>query len=69
MLCSPGPRNCGILSVELGHFENGAWVGEMRLNGDETGANYRAKLPINEHNPYFEPSKPRVLKVRVYRHD
>lgn len=66
---TPGPRNTGILSVELGHFEDGMWVGEMRLNGDETGANYRAKLPINENNPYFEPTKPKILKVRVYRHD
>lgn len=66
---TPGPRNCGILSVELGHFEDGKWIGEMRLNGDETGANYRAKLPINEGNPFYEPSRPKILKVRVYRHD
>ncbi|HOD80075.1 MAG: Beta-galactosidase precursor [Planctomycetes bacterium ADurb.Bin126] len=64
-----GPRNCGILSVELGRFEQGKWVCQMRLNGDETGANYRARLPVNPANPHYEPNRPKILKVRVYRYD
>lgn len=66
---TPGPRSTGILSVELGHFEKDKWISEMRLNGDETGANYVAKLPPNFHNTYLDPMKPMILKIRVYRYD
>lgn len=65
----PGPRHTNILSVEMGRFEDGLWVRELRLNGDETAANYRAKIPPNTRNTHLDPSKPRILKVRVYRHD
>jgi len=66
---TPGPRHTNILDVELGHFENGRWIRELRLNGDETSANYRAKIPSNTSNTFIDPTKPRILKVRVYRHD
>ncbi len=67
---APGPRrNAGILSVELGRPEKGAWVTEMRLNGDETGAHHVAKLPPNTDNAFLDPSRPRILRVRVYRYD
>ena len=67
---APGPRRgAGILRVELGRFDRGAWVTEMRLNGDETGANYVAKLPPNPDNAFLDPLLPRILRVRLYRYD
>jgi hypothetical protein len=66
---TPGPRYTNILDVEMGHFERNRWVRELRLNGDETAANHRAKIPPNTRNTFLDPSKPRILKVRVYRHD
>lgn len=65
----PGLRNTAILSVEMGRFENGVFHTELFLNGDETGANYRAKLPPNTSNQFLTPAKPRILRVKVYRHD
>jgi hypothetical protein len=62
-----GLRHSGILSVELGHFQKGIFHPDLRLNGDETGANYRAKIPPNPSNTFLDPSKPRILRVRVYR--
>lgn len=66
---TPGPRQTQILSVEMGRVEKGRFVCELRLNGDETGANYRAKIPAFASNLFLEPAKPRILRVRVYRHD
>jgi len=66
---TPGPRQTDILSVEMGRIEKGAFVVELRLNGDETGANCRAKIPPNPSNLFLNPTKPRILRVRVYRHD
>jgi hypothetical protein len=66
---TPGPRYTGILDVEMGHFESGRWLRELHLNGDETGANHVAKIPPNTRNTFLDPSRPRILKVRVYRHD
>lgn len=66
---TPGPRQTNILSVEMGRFAEGRFVPELRLNGDETGANYRAKIPPNPSNAFLDPTRPRILRVRVYRHD
>mgnify|MGYP000892642287 CR=1 FL=1 len=66
---TPGPRQTGILSVEMGHVEKGKFVCELKLNGDETAANNRARLPPNPHNLFLDPARPRILRVRVYRHD
>lgn len=63
-----GPPRTDILSVEMGHFEKGAFVVELRLNGDESSAGYRARIPPNTSNAFLDPSKPRILRVRVYRH-
>jgi len=66
---TPGPRYTNILDVQMGHFENGQWQCELPLNGDETAANSVAKIPPNTRNTFLDCSKPRILKVRVYRHD
>ena len=65
----PGPRNTNILSVDMGRFEEGRFVEELRLNGDESGANWRARVPAFRTNTFLDPGKPRILRVRVYRHD
>jgi hypothetical protein len=65
----PGPRYTNILSVEMGHFEGSEWIRELSLNGDETAANHLAKIPPNTKNTFLNLTKPRILKVRVYRHD
>lgn len=64
-----GPRQTNILSVDMGRFEKGTFIPELRLNGDETGANYRAKLPPNPSNLSLDPNQPRILRIRVYRID
>lgn len=64
-----GPRSTGILSVEMGHIEGETFVSDLRLNGDETGANHVAQIPPNTSNLHLDPSKPRLLRVRVYRYD
>jgi hypothetical protein len=57
-----------LLSVEMGRFEKGLFVPELRLNGDETSAGYRARIPPDPGNLFLDPSKPRILRVRLYRH-
>ncbi|MCL2347831.1 MAG: DUF5597 domain-containing protein, partial [Planctomycetaceae bacterium] len=64
-----GPRNTQILSIDMGRFEEGRFVPELRLNGDESGANWRASVPASPDNKLLEPSKPRILRVRVDRFD
>ena len=66
---TPGLRNTAILSVELGHIEDGRFVGDLRLNGDETGANYVAKIPMFTRNKFLGVTEQRILRVKVYRHD
>lgn len=66
---TPGPRQTHILSVEMGRFEKGRFVCELKLNGDETAANGRARIPAFASNLPLDPSKQRILRVRVYRHD
>ena len=64
---TPGPRYTQILSVDMGRFNNGVFVPELRLNGDESGANWRTRVPAFQTNLFLDPSKPRILRVRVYR--
>ena len=64
-----GPRYTQILSVDMGRFEDGQFVQELRLNGDESGANWRARVPAFQSNFCLDPTKPRILRVRVYRVD
>lgn len=67
---TPGPRRTEIESVELGHFDDqGQWLHELWLNGDETGANYVARIPANSANETLGVHQPMILQVTVYRHD
>jgi len=65
----PGPRSMQILSIDMGRFEDGRFVPELRLNGDESGANWRARIPAFTNNTFLDPSKPRILRVQVHRFD
>ena len=68
-----GPQNVDILTSEIGRFENGVFVRELQLNGDEIRAHdtnfYRARIPANVRNTFMEPSKPRILRVRVFMYE
>ncbi|MDR3796660.1 MAG: DUF5597 domain-containing protein [Terracidiphilus sp.] len=57
---SQGPQHVELMNVEEGTFDNGTWMPERRLNGDETnGGNYLI----------FRGAAPTTQKVRLYRHD
>ncbi|MEI7729200.1 MAG: DUF5597 domain-containing protein [Verrucomicrobiota bacterium] len=64
-----GPKHSGILNIQEGRYENGQWLGGRWLNGDETGANYQAKLPPFTSNTFSNPDKLRILKVKLYRYE
>jgi len=67
---TPGPKSTQISKVELGHFDAaGRWVHELRLNGDESGANCQPRIPPFLANKFLGIDRPMILKVTVYRHD
>jgi hypothetical protein len=66
---SPGPQHAEIAQVWEGRYENGKWIHRRCLNGDETAANWQAKLPPNMSDTYADPDIPRILRVLLYRHD
>jgi len=65
----PGPRHAGILQVWEGRYEGGEWLPGRCLNGDETAAHWQAKLPPNDADLFAGSTKPRILRVTLYRHD
>jgi hypothetical protein len=65
-----GPRSTAIASVELGHFdEEGRWVHELWLNGDETGANNWARIPPFGRNRYLGVARPMILRIKLFRYE
>jgi hypothetical protein len=66
---SPGPRHAEIAQVWEGRYENSNWIPGRCLNGDETAANWQAKLPPNISDTYANPDVSRILRVWLYRHD
>lgn len=56
---TPGDPIAGLLSVEEGHFEDGRWVGDRRLNGDQTHQGRHVRLPADAFG---------VQRVRLYRY-
>jgi beta-galactosidase GanA len=66
---STGPQHAEIAQVWEGRYENGRWIPGRCLNGDETAANWQAKLPPNTSDTYANPDVPRILRVLLYRHD
>ena len=67
------PQNADILTSEMGRFDNGVFVREIQLNGDEIRAHdtsfYRARIPANVRNTMLDPSKPRILRVRIFTYE
>jgi Domain of unknown function (DUF5597)/Glycosyl hydrolases family 35 len=66
---SRGPKRVEIAQVWEGRYQHGKWIPGRCLNGDETGANWQAKLPPNASDSFADPNVPRILHVRVIRHD
>jgi hypothetical protein len=66
---SPGPKNAAIAQVWEGRYEQGRWIPGRCLNGDETGAHWQAKLPPNTSDIFANPDVPRILRVKLYRHE
>jgi beta-galactosidase GanA len=64
-----GPRYAGILEVWEGRYENGKWVPGRLLNGDESGQGSVAKVPPNDWDRYDRSKRPRVVRLKLYRHD
>ena len=64
-----GPKYTDVHTVEMGRFENDVFIRELLLNGDETAVHstdlYRTRIPVSMK----DSSKPRILRVRVYRYD
>lgn len=53
-----------------GHFDAaGRWVHELRLNGDESGANSQPRIPPFPANKFLGLDRPMILRITVYRHD
>lgn len=66
---TPGLRNGGILYIEEGRFRQDKWIPGRRLNGDESGANWQARLPPFSGDAYADPDQLRILRVKLYRFD
>ena len=66
---SSGSQHAEIAQVWEGRYEGGKWIPGRCLNGDETAANWQAKLPPNMSDTYADPNMPRILHVLLYRHD
>ncbi len=58
----PGPPIVGIESIDEEFYENGAWLPERRLNGDESSQGQSLKL----HSTDLEQG--RIYRVRLYRY-
>lgn len=64
-----GPRYAGILEVWEGRYDEGRWIAGRRLNGDEAGHGSRVQVPPNRWDRYDRSRSPRVVRVKLYRHD
>ncbi|GHS99651.1 beta-galactosidase [Bacteroidia bacterium] len=66
-------QNVDILTSEIGRFEDGVFIRELQLNGDEIRAHdtsfYRTRIPVNVRNTFLDPSKPRILRVRIFSYE
>ena len=60
--------NNRILSVETGSIVNGVFKPDLRLNGDESGANWRVRHPAFASNLFMDPVRPRIFRIKVFRY-
>ena len=70
---TPGPAVAGLAIDEAGHFNDGHWVAERRLNGDDIMLNYRllqqAALNQSGSGARLGPESPTTQRVKLYRYD
>jgi hypothetical protein len=69
---TPGPSIAGLAIDEAGHFQDGRWVAERRLNGDDIMLNYRllqqAEVNQSGSGARFGPEGPSTQHVKLYRY-
>jgi hypothetical protein len=68
---SPGPSIAGLAVDEAGHFRDGRWVAERKLNGDDVMLNYRllqqSQMNLSGSGARFGPEGPTIQHVKLYR--
>jgi hypothetical protein len=68
-----GPTIAGLALDEAGHFQDGRWVAERRLNGDDIMLNYRlldqALVHQSGSGARFGPEGPSTQRVKLYRYN
>jgi Domain of unknown function (DUF5597) len=68
-----GPALAGIASVDEGVYEDGQWVPDRRLNGDETSGGSHWRFPLYDLNlhvsgMYLLSAGSGISRCRVYRY-
>lgn len=58
----PGPPNVGIESIDEEFYENGSWVAQRRMNGDESSQGHALRLYS------ADLALGRIFRVRLYRY-
>jgi hypothetical protein len=69
---TPGPPIAGLLSVQEGQYQNGAWVAGRRLNGDEVQLRYDLSAAAADGQSgaglRFLADGPTIQRVKLYRY-
>lgn len=66
----PAAAPTRLRSVELGHFgDHGEWVHGLWLNGDETAANWEARIPPFLPNRFLGTNRPTILRAVLARRE
>jgi len=69
---NPGPPIAGLASVETGKFENGLWVAERKLSGDDVLLNYNLSAAADANQSgsglQFRGFNRKIQRVKLYRY-
>jgi hypothetical protein len=69
---TPGPEIAGLATVEAGRFENGRWIPDRQLSGDDILLDYdlsgAAARNQSGSGLRFNPDGPTVQRVKLYRY-
>jgi hypothetical protein len=69
---TPGPSIAGLAVDEAGHFQDGRWVAERKLNGDDVMLNYQllqqSQINLSGSGARFGPEGPTIQHVKLYRY-
>lgn len=70
---SSGPPIAGLASVETGKFENGKWVAERKLSGDDVLLNYNLSAAADANQSgsglQFRGFNRKIQRVKLYRYE